>query len=104
MKNPGEILTSDVIVFQHISKQDKPRSSRDVNFLPFGRYFGEKAQILHTWKIPPHILDGKFRPVPTRGLLPMSATFQCQHLRSLSPYTSSYRQATSKKLYRFTAH
>ena len=30
-----------------------PGSSRHVNVLPFGRFcfFGEKAQILHTWKI-----------------------------------------------------
>ena len=29
----------------------RPGSSRYVRFLPFGRFFGEKAEILHTWKI-----------------------------------------------------
>ncbi len=28
-----------------------PGSSRYIKFQPFGRFLGEKAQILHTWKI-----------------------------------------------------
>ena len=32
-----------------------PGSSTYVKFLPFGSFFGEKAQILHTWKIQVYI-------------------------------------------------
>ena len=44
-------LTQGVIIW-HQPKQYIPGSSRYVNVLPFGRFFvGEKAEILHTWKI-----------------------------------------------------